>query len=486
MEKPLAIVSEGMKSQFSSYYYMLIKCFNLYRINKMENDRDLTHFNNLNSEVFRLLGIQLHFHSFDKNIDTLIREKIKLKQPVLVFGNMRELYYSNHYKKLDWIHLFLINGYDEERDIYSILDNTQKKNESHKLDEFILTAEMMRTLAFSSKETFGTTSVLSCERVQQHSDSVYLELLILCLKEIQDAPVENNEIVLMEFFQNGSEFHHMTVESLGFQLIRMNNFKEVLFTELINQLKRYLSDSAILTELEHLAKKLIQQWQSAINLFLVYYYRKGSTIDVRKLAGDAIETELSIKKLCSESLSLLYFNLQQQRHDKSESLWNEENNQDLVISLNDKSVVFQFEADLEFDFADCPKIFYKSPSVDFQNLLFKTKLTVHNPPRSAPFQAGIVFRTIDGETYIWGVFKNEQLVLSKTMDPLFSANIESKVAFLQLKYENHSYVFSYGDQNGVIRDAFKTDQIAEIDEIGFGSRNWGELKPMKLEFTLVN
>ena len=51
-------------------------------------------------------------------IHKIIINLIKSNKPVLLTGNLKELYYSSHYKEQDARHLFLIVGYDNEKKIY--------------------------------------------------------------------------------------------------------------------------------------------------------------------------------------------------------------------------------------------------------------------------------------------------------------------------------------------------------------------------------
>lgn len=54
------------------------------------------------------------------------------------------------------MHLFLIKGYNATTGVYYIMDSAQKKNEGYKYDEFVITTEMLESLATSSHETYNT------------------------------------------------------------------------------------------------------------------------------------------------------------------------------------------------------------------------------------------------------------------------------------------------------------------------------------------
>lgn len=71
----------------------------------------------------------------------------------LIFGNLRELYYSKYYQKDDWGHVFLITGYDEKRDLLNIFDSSQKYTEEHlaKYGAYVMPNEILQKM-YNSRE----------------------------------------------------------------------------------------------------------------------------------------------------------------------------------------------------------------------------------------------------------------------------------------------------------------------------------------------
>lgn len=473
LEKPLLIVAEGKRSYFSNYYLILQKCFELYHSSNLKID--FSQFCKNAEEVMSLLGLKVHYFPLCKDIHTIIREQINLQRPVLVFGNLKTLYYSHHYNVSDWMHLFLIKGYNATTGVYYIMDSAQKKNEGYKYDEFVITTEMLESLAASSHETYNTEYFFSIESL--HIEPIESELLITCINEILSAPI-NNEIIAMEQHQEHNS--GITTEYIGTKLLGMVKSKEVLNAELVIQFKRFSVNSTLIEKIEETSAQLIKEWKTVIAVYLKSLITENRSFSVQVNSEKAIILENSLKTYLKEVLIMLYSLRGIQQKEMPEMKWNAENNEEGIIQSDEDIIKFCIQTDKEYDYNNSPKFIYHiKPN---QNFIYNVQISIAQEPKVSAYQAGIIFRTKLGETYIWGIFNNEKVVLSKSIDPIFSYNVARNVEILQVRLENNGdYVFSVADQDTSIVEVYRTNMLSDLSAIGIGFRNWYSVNSLQLD-----
>ncbi|WP_150272361.1 hypothetical protein [Paenibacillus tepidiphilus] len=474
LEKTWTIVAEGKRSYFSNYYLILQKCFELYHSSNMKDG--FLHYCRNTEDVMNLLGFKVHYFPIDKDIHETIRQQIDLQRPVLVCGNLKALYYSHHYKVSDWMHLFLIKGYNAQTEVYYIMDSAQKKNEGYKYDEFVITADMIESLATSSLNTYAVNCFLSIESLPV--EPLESELLITCIQEILKAPTYN-EILAMEQFQeinSGSSTKH-----IGPKLLGMIKSKDVLYTELVLQFRRFFGNTPLTDQIEEAAEQLIKEWRAVITDYLKSRTVGNGSFDVQANSRTAIQLEHSLRSCLEDGLDVLHPLRETQQKELTEMSWTAENNEAGIIKLDEERVKFCFQTDHEYDYSNSPKYIY--PLKPNHKFIYNVQISVTQEPKVSAYQAGIVFRTKHGETYLWGLFNNEKVVLSKSIDPLFSYDINRKVVRLQVRLEdNGEYVFSVAEQDASLVEVYRTTMLAELSVIGVGFRNWYSVSSLQLDF----
>ncbi|MBW7475876.1 BtrH N-terminal domain-containing protein [Paenibacillus oenotherae] len=476
IEKPLSMVAEGKRKFFSSYYFILVKCIDLYRVSKVKKNSNGFYQNA--KEVMSLLGLNVHFFNRCNDFHTIIREQLRLQRPVLVCGNLRLLYYSHHYKTSDWMHLFLVKGYNDETDVYYIMDSTQKKDGGYRFEEFTITSEMLENLAISSHEIFATELIFSVETADR--EPLESELLITCTNEILNAPLVNNEFIAMVDYQDNRD---MDEQTLATKLIRMTKSKEVLYIELTSQFKRFLGHVPLIEQIENLAAQLIQEWTIVIAIYMRSMLKK-EIFDTGTRLEKVLHLEKSMKTCLEEVQTMLHALREAQGGQAAKSIWTEENNEDNILKFDGNTASFSFQTKKEHDYINCPKIMYPiAAGTNDQSLLYTANISIIKKPHVPAYQAGIVFRTGHGETYMWGIINNEKIVLSQSIDPIFSLDIEGDVNRLQVRLDkNGEYIFSYAEQEKSMVDVYRTNALSRLSGIGIGCRNWFSVQPMQLQF----
>ena len=155
LEKPLGIMLNSFNSLYRNIYLLLQKmtqsynikyyCENIFRQkNTMERSRDI---------LEREMGIKLYRIEDPEDLLGCIKGKLAENNPVIVPVNLRELYYSSFYNKENWIHSFLIFGYNEENRLFNIFDSTQRHDEGgYNLYKFVVEEDTLYRMHKSFSE----------------------------------------------------------------------------------------------------------------------------------------------------------------------------------------------------------------------------------------------------------------------------------------------------------------------------------------------
>ncbi len=292
-EKPLGLVLERQHDKFQDLFYMYLKMVQSYNISKFEND-NVFYTMNFNNAVRWIiedkLKLQIDVQDIQAaDIHKYIKSQLDLSRPVLVTGNLRELSYTKHYKVGDWGHLFLLNGYDEEKELYEIVDGEHKKPEGNvfeygafSMDYFIL--ERLYN-SMKTKYELGFAGVIYSSG--KASDVNEKELLLDCLdlfiegrskqpyKEVDYVDEVLNRIRNGEA-QNSQVNNFDPTNMIDFVFTRGIKYKEVFFKTLISFLKRHNCDEKLIESLEEKVAVLIGKWSKILNISLISYHLKNS------------------------------------------------------------------------------------------------------------------------------------------------------------------------------------------------------------------
>lgn len=479
LEKPMAIIAEGNRQNFGSFFYILIK---LYRTYLMRELNDTDSFYQTNREIFSKLSMRLYNLPVNDDIHTVICDRIDLQQPVVVVGNLRKLYYSEHYKKSDWVHLFLIKGYDKKKDLYYIMDNIHKVSDSNKFEEYVILPEMLEELFVASVEACDKKFIFAAENTDEDINEV--QLLMSIIHEIQSASIIGKEIIAMEYAQQDQ----MIEESLAahsVELLRMVKYKQVLYKELIAQFSRLEIQELLLIELKQATDQLAETWNYVIKDFILSHHRE-ELFDVREKAKSAIEVEQAIRTVLRKIM--LELEKMQDVREKAgvglQTLWVEENNEQGIINFTESTVSFNFTNEEIFAGSEYPRLVYRKP-ID-RNFTFNIELIIDNEKEHDSFQAGIYFQTQDGESYIWGM-QGDKIVLVQdgSLQPFYHRQIKQKNVMLKIEYEGDTYRFIYFLQDGTPVKAFESNLIDSTVRIGVGCRAWDPVSQLNLTFEKV-
>lgn len=291
-EKPLGLVLELQHNKFQDLFYMYLKLLQSYNIGKFEND-SVFYTMNFNNAVRWIIEDKLKLQIDVQNIQAVdihkyIKSQLDLNRPVLVTGNLRELSYTKHYKVGDWGHLFLLNGYDNEKELYDIVDGEHKKPEGNIFEygAFTMDYGILERLYNSMKTKYelGFAGVIysSGKAFDVNEKELLLDCLDLFIEGRSKQPYKEVDYVdeVLNRIKNGegqdTQANNFDPSNqIDFVFTRGIKYKEVFFNTLISFLKRHKFDEILIESLGEKVAALIDKWSKILNISLISYHLKN-------------------------------------------------------------------------------------------------------------------------------------------------------------------------------------------------------------------
>ncbi|HGP8831153.1 TPA: hypothetical protein ACLXEY_002201, partial [Streptococcus pneumoniae] len=113
-----------------------------YKVDDSKNQYDFEREMRILRNFFCIESEKINF-SDEYVLTEFIVKNINKYGSVFVPINLKEIYYSTYYKEQDWPHLFLINGYDKEKELFYVIDATQIYSDILMEQNFCITFEIL-------------------------------------------------------------------------------------------------------------------------------------------------------------------------------------------------------------------------------------------------------------------------------------------------------------------------------------------------------
>lgn len=295
-EKPLGIILANDEQHLQSWLWIYLKMLQCYRLESSVGS-DVFYTIDFNSALLRILGQKLgyvmeHQKVQPDQLNDIVKKHIHSGHPALVPGNLRELPNSSYYGSGDWKHIFLIHGYDDERQLYTVTDTDhQPTGPVLHYKERQMAYELVDELFRSAGEHLHTSWVWSIHQpedyvppdekelllealhwlIHRRSSQPYTELeyieRINCGKNAADAC---SEYISDE--AGGVSEADDPVSKVDFMFLRSVKYKELLYRELHTVLKRCELSHESLEQLEQRRTQLCRLWSAIANQALVSHY----------------------------------------------------------------------------------------------------------------------------------------------------------------------------------------------------------------------
>ncbi len=294
-EKPLAHLLGYINPRYASLYLLLQKMFDSYEFQGREN---------IDYYIQELFQVHLEFSSDSKNILSFIRHYIAQGYPVLLTGDLYELFYSDHYHISHWPHWFIITQYDDSRKLCRILDDTHRGKSDTEYREFHLTYEILEKMNLSFLKILnkrqGMTAIIPKKNTILDCDLILEKILKMYVDEVTPYKVTtySQNTYFEELLKSITEnVDSSKKESYIANIMRINKYKCVVIMGLIKNMDTLGYDKQIQDELKEISNKLLLFWNNFSMKNILDLFRNKS---LSKFPNQLLEMEQRIYEIISE------------------------------------------------------------------------------------------------------------------------------------------------------------------------------------------
>ena len=483
IERPIEVACECYGKYIGMMFLLYLKLKHCYRLVQYrgEIEKDYSMIQEIEEVLKRSLGLNLLRVKSLKLIET-IEKLIDEQKFVFVFGNLRALYYSEHYMKNDWMHLFLITKYSSERSLFYIMDSTQfRENDVQNYQEFVIPYQIMCDMYSIN----NNKDILFMDCVQADIEDNPYKFLKEFLKEFlfqkEEQPYVESDIVKKIINKEQSiEFSKI--------LLKCYHEKEVLFYELGKLLLACGVERNYYEKYRNSIQVLLHT-NKAVCHKIVYLLYKNSVCNIEFLLQDLLEKEKNTENVLKE----IFVEVNHEHNEVNTiNKWIMENNRDdIITTCENEEVHFRFCGEKTYNYWQqdkAPKmIFYKVNDSDIC-FSFHVKLELKEYELGDKFFAGIFIRTDNSSFYIWGSNCGLSLLFEKTgVDPNIYEKFDSeKTVYLKFNYREEKLLLAYSI-NGVV---YKQEHTAfSLDgkplEIGIICKTWEKSNRLHFIFSEI-
>jgi hypothetical protein len=310
-DRPIAIIMEKIDKDLAGFFIMFRKLFQIFsqddtEIRELDFGKKELHFGeNIDDYIFRQLGLKYVEQNVNNRLKDAVRPLIDAQTPVLVPGNLFELYYSVRYKSSNWPHTFLVNGYDSDNDLFYILDYIQSMDMKEYLadvayERFAIRGDDLES-AYQSFSFFAKNPTIRYLLKQDESinkQALLLEFLgLLKDKAANTYPIEKRlaeEIIA----KSGPDLDRDSEEmnECFYKLSRSSKRKEALLSEMLRQIKNCSIPDDGIREAETLQENIMNSWTLLINKFYMGFLKGSPKLNDAGLA-EVIQLEAKLYDL---------------------------------------------------------------------------------------------------------------------------------------------------------------------------------------------
>lgn len=491
-EHPIAAILNYFDRRYTNYYLALAKFRGVYT---QGNVRKL-----VLKETEELFGVSVR--ETGKLTYKQIMESVDENTPLLIGVNLKQIFYSEHFKNKNWGHWLLMKGYNRDCELAAVLDNTQFEQSGHGYETFPLPYELLKKANDDYKKVFGKEYAgLLFRKERDMNPVIVLKHLLKEYVGLDLAEACNyKQMELLTAFRNliNEENRNIDIEYYGNELkkklINVNKYRKLFQMEMEWFMQKF---GFGLTEIEEYKTKSME----LNNLWEMFLIRKtaesvrGRYLDIES-DPVIIRKEIQIQNLVKEFLRHMDNEISDNgNHKSSNGLCGEEeavltypaeHNEDGIITGNDSEIVFHFQGKKTYnwwDMDEAPKILLQSVS-NSQEFEVRTVITIDREQNAKNYEAGIFIRNPEtGQSLMIGIENEKNIVLDEIEiigHKLYVGVSEEYSVFLKYK-------------TGILECGlciFGSDKILfthecgtlEESEIGLACKTWGTGGKLKVTF----
>ncbi|MFP9086210.1 hypothetical protein [Streptococcus equi] len=480
-DRLLGIFLNSINNSYCDLFYMVNNFYRCYRSNDNSNKYDFEREILILKDIFCIKSEKINF-SDEVDLAELIVRCVDKYGFVFTPINLKSIYYSTYYREKNWPHLFLINGYDKEKELFYIVDSTQIYSDTLTEHNFCITFEMLK---YAYKSYFNEY-LLNKER----------EYILIISSTV-------NKASEVEVFQKA--FHHMfnqsDVLSREFEIINsilisrdfnlLMNLKNVakkkklFFAILFEKLQLYgLISKKELADLFQTLDIVLDKWTIFINRWIK---------DILKNNNQLLNTDFFVP----EEKKLFEF------FSKQVSIYQEKLVESIALNFNTDSEIFKCLQNSEqiitiiaenpykfrFNFTG-DKVYNSwfnddSPKVRINKCLnqFGVKINVVYNEKDSKFVAGI-YCFINDNLYYFGLDSScfINLDLMGKNPRIFRKRLETSEVYLKIVRHEDSCEFSYSVDGITYFYATSLDIRSCHFSCGIGCKTYSKPMPLCIDF----
>lgn len=407
-----------------------------------------------------------------ENICNFLEECSQKGNPIIVPINLKELFYSEQYKILNWAHPIVVKGFDNEKQIFKILDGTQLKSDFPEERDFNISYDVLEQSYESYFKNINQSEhpyVIVFEKGNYISDSdenlllwkkILLDLLnkVNVRKQIQAIESFEKVVTLLNFSKRKKKLFKLIIEKIdSIGLLPYNDIKRI----------------------ESEVKEICNHWEKACFLYAKDRLSGSSTCKIN------VSEEILIKE--SLLLEKILLNLQKSTFDNLPRVKKSVENDNGIINFSEDEIIFDFKGERLYN----SWISDESPKVilgPLENRLeFREEYFIKVGETNASFLAGYFLRLSD-RLYYFGLDSCKRIIVD-------IAGIESSVkqvvvdtdsVYLQLRLCEGNIYFLYKlneeDAYTLLLSEVLTSE-KRMKSYGIGCKTYDSPQPLRVVYS---
>lgn len=415
----------------------------------------------------------------NNDLKSCIKESLREDHLVLAPGNLKKLFYSDQYMEIDWPHLFFVTGFNEDKNLFYLLDSTQLKSNDPKEKEFVIDQDYFIKVFDGYFNAFPSNSLPYVFSIDFSRLPNKIELVIKKCYELILSRYMNDMTYQEIRIMNQVESINSSLNSVFNMPKRKKFFYEILWKTFIDF---HLMEKEQSDYLNNLLDILIDKWQIYINSFYKNMLQNLPQTNF-SLLEEIIELEEEIRLINQKKLTKYIedstkTNFEIMESDSENIL---ENNSDEIIKKDGNNFIFTFSGDKLYNtwFDDeSPKICCGiEDSIDFS-----TTVTVLENDYRADFVAGIYLRTAT-DLFFFGIDSCRRINIDKTKKVNSVEHIVGNFSSISLRvYFTAGICSFYVVQENELILLHKELLSKQRIEVGLACKTYTEPHPLKIYF----
>lgn len=481
-QRPISIVLGSMDKQYSNIFILYAKTLELYTSDTLREIR----YNLI--DMLKHMGVVVEPYVKGRLLD-FIYKKIDNNNLIIVGIDYNKLFYSQYYKGNSYPHWFIVNGYNSDLKVISIMDYTQFMDKKFKFEPFVLSNKILKDTNREFKNNYGNYDSCFSIEIDNIEKSLNKEVeklfdFIIQFMEKKEYSIVNLFNILLGLTQT-FEVSLDEIKNVETQILNVNKGRKIFFSEIINLMYSYHYNTRLIDSFSDKSYKLITEYNNFSNYCLL-----------RIISGkyEGIKFKESIKSLENEILELLK-NFRQYLFLLPEKLQtiskrNEKiiNDFDNVINLKGENVFFEFIKNREYNWWEndnAPKLQIVE-TTGIGTIEISAHIEISKEDNCNNFQVG--FYVINGdESYFAGIDINDKFCLDKINYDNYSCHY-NYIPVQKIYVLINGDFLEVGQINGeikkcILRRFFERENTVSI---GLICKKWEDYGKLMVKFSDIN